>query len=219
MSKNSITASLICSLVAAALFIGCQTTYYALWEKMGKEKRHLLRDQVENSLNDQEKASEAFKDALTRLKEMYGLEGGDLESMYNRLSSDYENCNKRAEIIDERIDKIQRIARDLFAEWRQEIDQIKNPKFRTQSTRKLKATQSRFASLEAALMTARKRMNPVLSNLKDYVLYLKHNLNAQAIGSLKGEASSIETDVNRLVRDIQRSIQAADAFLKEFEKA
>jgi len=219
MSKSKITASLICSFVAAALFVGCQTTYYALWEKMGKEKRHLLRDQVENSLNDQEKASEAFKDALTRLKEMYGLDGGDLEDMYNRLSNDYENCQNRAEIIDERIDKIQRIAQDLFAEWRQEIDQIKNPTFRSQSTRKLKATQSRFASLESALMTARNRMNPVLSNLKDYVLYLKHNLNAQAIGSLKGEAGSIETDVNRLVRDIQRSIKAADAFLKEFEKA
>lgn len=218
MPKNTITASLICLFVAVALCIGCQTTYYALWEKMGKEKRHLLRDQVENSLNDQEKASEAFKDALARLKEMYGLEGGDLENMYNRLSNDYENCQNRAEIIDERIDKIQRIAQDLFAEWRQEIDQIQNPTFRTQSTRKLRATQSRFAGLEAALMTARKRMNPVLSNLNDYVLYLKHNLNAQAIGSLKGEASSIETDVNRLVRDIQRSIKEADAFLKEFEK-
>jgi Mg2+ and Co2+ transporter CorA len=138
--------------------------------------------------------------------------------MYNLLSDDYDNCKERAEIIDERIDKIQRIAQDLFSEWRQEIDQIHNPAFRSQSARKLKVTQSRFASLESALMTARKRMTPVLANLKDYVLYLKHNLNAQAIGSLKGEASSIETDVDRLVRDIQRSIQEADAFLKEIEK-
>ena len=60
-------------------------------------------------------------------------------------------------------------------------------------------------------------MTPVLDNLKDYVLFLKHNLNAQAIGSLKGEAASIETDVERLVRDIQRSVQEADAFLKEIE--
>ena len=198
--------------------LGCQSAYYAMWEKMGKEKRHLLKDQVEDSLTDQEKASEAFKDALTRLKEMYGLNGGDLEKMYNRLSDDYENCQNRAEVIDERIDKIQRIARDLFAEWHQEIEQIHNPNFRAQSAQKLKATQVRFASLENALQTARKRMNPVLSNLKDYVLYLKHNLNANAIGSLKGEADSIETDVNRLIRDIQRSIGEADAFLKEFEK-
>ena len=171
-----------------------------------------------NSRNDQQKASEAFKDALTRLKEIYGLEGGDLENMYNRLSDEYENCQERAEIIDDRIAKIQRIASDLFAEWRQEIDQIQNPKFRSQSARKLKATQSRFANLESTLLIARRRMNPILANLKDYVLYLKHNLNAQAIGSLKGEAASIETDVDRLVRDIQRSIKEADAFLKDFEK-
>ena len=214
---STITA-LLCMSVFAILLIGCQSAYYAMWEKLGKEKRHLLRDQVEDSRSDQEKASEAFKDALTRLKEMYGFQGGDLEKMYNRLSEDYDNCNQRASAIDERIDKIQRIAQDLFAEWRLEIDQIHNPDFRAQSTRKLKATESRFASLESALITARRRMTPVLDSLKDYVLYLKHNLNAQAIGSLKGEADSIETDVGRLIRDIQRSIQEADAFLKEIEK-
>jgi hypothetical protein len=213
------TIAIMLSMSVFALnLIGCQSTYYTMWEKLGKEKRHLLRDQVENSRNDQEEASEAFKDALTRLKEMYGFQGGDLEKMYNRLSDDYDNCNQRAEIIDERIDKIQRIAQDLFAEWRLEIDQIQNPTFRAQSTRKLKDTESRFASLESALITARRRMTPVLGSLKDYVLYLKHNLNAQAIGSLKGEADSIETDVGRLIRDIQRSIQEADAFLKEIEK-
>ena len=218
MIIKKIAALLVSTLLTTVLLLGCQTTYYAMWEKMGKEKRHLLRDQVENSRNDQQKASEAFKDALTRLKEIYGLEGGDLENMYNRLSDEYENCQERAEIIDDRIAKIQRIASDLFAEWRQEIDQIQNPKFRSQSARKLKATQSRFANLESTLLIARRRMNPVLANLKDYVLYLKHNLNAQAIGSLKGEAASIETDVDRLVRDIQRSIKEADAFLKDFEK-
>jgi hypothetical protein len=218
MHKNRLSAALAWMAVVTMLLIGCQSAYYAMWEKMGKEKRHLLRDQVEYSRDDQEKASEAFKDALTSLKEMYGFQGGDLEKMYNRISDSYASCDERAEAIDKRIDKIQRIAQDLFAEWRQEIDQIHNPTFRSQSVQKLKSTQSRFASLEKALIQARKRMTPVLGNLKDYVLYLKHNLNAQAIGSLKGEASSIETDVDRLVRDIQRSIQEADAFLKEIEK-
>ena len=60
-------------------------------------------------------------------------------------------------------------------------------------------------------------MTPVLNNLRDYVLFLKHNLNAQAIGSLKSEVGSIETDVGRLIRDIKKSISEADAFLKEFE--
>jgi Mg2+ and Co2+ transporter CorA len=206
-------------LIVIALFLtSCQTTYYAVWEKLGKEKRHLLRDQVEKSKDDQEKASEEFKDALTRLKEMYGLEGGDLEKMYERLSADYDACLERADIVEERIDKVERIADDLFSEWRKEIDQIQNASFRAKSTQKLKATQKRYVRLEKALKSARQRMNPVLENLNDYVLYLKHNLNAQAIGSLRGEVASIETDVDKLVSDIQVSISEADAFLKEFEK-
>ena len=68
------------------------------------------------------------------------------------------------------------------------------------------------------MLTARKRMTPVLTNLHDYVLYLKHNLNAQAIGALKGEVSGIQTDVDRLMLDIRKSIDAADTFLAEFEK-
>ena len=212
------TGKTICLLSLWVLLAGCQTTYYAVWEKMGKEKRHLLRDQVEKSRQDQEKASEEFKDALTRLKEMYGIDGGKLEKMYNRLSDDYEDCENRAAIIDQRIEKVHRIAQDLFGEWRQEIDQIKNASFRSKSREKLRATQTRYARLETSLKTSRKRMTPVLANLRDYVLFLKHNLNAQAIGSLKSEVNNIETDVDRLVRDIQKSINAADAFLKEFEK-
>ena len=211
-------AAIMMYLLASLIFIaGCQSTYYAVWEKMGKEKRHLLRDQVEKSQQDQEKASEEFTDALTRLKQMYGLDGGDLEKMYDRLSGDYEECENRAAIIDGRIEKVDRIAGDLFEEWRGEIEQIKNASFRSKSREKLRATQTRYARLERALKRSRKRMDPVLSNLRDYVLFLKHNLNAQAIGSLKSEVTSIETDVDQLIRDIRQSISEADAFLKEFE--
>lgn len=217
MLRKYHTAHIIHALILLILFAGCQTTYYAVWEKLGKEKRHLLRDQVEKSRKDQEKASEEFTDALTRLKQMYGLKGGNLEKMYNRLSDDYEDCEKRAEIIDERIDKVNRIAQDLFDEWRTEIDQIKNASFRSKSRQKLKETQVRYTRLESALKRSRKRMTPVLTNLRDYVLFLKHNLNAQAIGSLKNEVTSIETDVDRLIKDIQKSINEADAFLKEFK--
>ena len=217
MRLNNHVAIVIYALASLILLAGCQSTYYAVWEKMGKEKRHLLRDQVEKSQKDQEKASEEFTDALTRLKQMYGLDGGDLEKMYDRLSGDYEDCEERAAIIDERIEKVDRIARDLFQEWRAEIEQIQNASFRSKSRAKLRATQTRYARLEKALKRSRKRMDPVLNNLRDYVLFLKHNLNAQAIGSLKSEVSSIETDVDQLIRDIQNSINEADAFLKEFE--
>ncbi|MEE4273949.1 MAG: DUF2959 family protein [Thermoanaerobaculales bacterium] len=49
--------------------------------------------------------------------------------------------------------------------------------------------------------------------LKDNVLYLKHNLNAAAIGGLSAEVDSIEADIEVLLADMRKSIAEADRFL------
>jgi len=204
-------------LAVLVLQTGCQSTYYAVWEKLGKEKRHLLQDQIEDARDEQIEAAEEFKDALTRIKELNGFDGGDLEKAYDRLSDDYDNCRERAAQVEERIEKVERVAKDLFTEWEEEIDQIQKAEFRIKSHQKLKATKAKFARLDKAMHTASARMAPILATQKDYVLFLKHNLNAQAIGSLEGEVKSIASDIDLLVRDTERSIQEAEAFLKEFK--
>ena len=209
--------ALFCTVLALASAFGCQTAQYKILEGFGIEKRHLLKDNVEDARSEQEKASEEFKDALTRVKEIYGYQGGDLEEMYDRLRDDYEACESRAEAVDERIQKVERIANDLFEEWRLEIEQINNPKFKTNSKKKLMETKGRYARLNRAMVKAHKRMEPALGHLRDYVLYVKHNLNAQAIGALKEEVESIQTEVETLIGDISVSIREADAFIKTLE--
>ena len=49
------------------------------------------------------------------------------------------------------------------------------------------------------------------------MLYLKHNLNAQAIASLKGEATSIQTEISRLIDQMNQSIARADEFVKTLQ--
>ncbi len=205
------------ALLMLSLFVGCQTTYYAFWEQLGKEKRHLLKEQVEKARSDQQEASEQFKDVLTRIKEMYGFEGGDLEDFYNKLKSDYDECEKRADMVTTRIDKVEQIAADLFQEWEQEIDDISNSKLRSQSRKSLDLTKRRYTRLRAAMREAESSMKPVLTHLNDYVLYLKHNLNAQAVGALKKEVGDIEREVGRLIGDMSKSIKEAEDFLGKFE--
>ena len=214
---KQIVEVLIMLAITAFFLNGCRSTYYAMWESLGKEKRHLLRDEVEQAREDQAEASEEFKDALTRVKELTGFHGGDLENVYLQLKDDYEDCEQRAAIIDDRIASVEQIAADLFAEWETEIGQMTNASFRTSSRQSLARTRERYNQLHRAMVQARNRMNPVLSRLNDYVLYLKHNLNAQAVGALGTEMGRIEADVDVLIRDIERSIQAADSFLQNFD--
>src|SRR5687767_15901670 len=75
---------------------GCSTTYYKTMEMFGKEKRDLLKTRVTEARNEQQKTAEQFKDALTRLRELYGSSGSDLEKMYDRLKSEYDAADTRA---------------------------------------------------------------------------------------------------------------------------
>jgi hypothetical protein len=192
----------------------CKSTYYNTMEKFGVYKRDLLKDRVEDARNEQNKATEQFKDALTRLRELYGSPGGDLEKMYDRLKADYDRSESRANAVKERIAKVETVASDLFKEWEQEISTMENSRLAADSREKLRATREKYESLHTAMKRAEASMEPVLRQFHDQVLYLKHNLNAQAIGSLKGETVNIENEIQQLIKDMNNSIQQADEFIK-----
>jgi predicted nucleic acid-binding Zn-ribbon protein len=115
---------------------------------------------------------------LTRVKEIYGFTGGDLDAFYNRLRDDYEACRNRAESVSKRIGQVEQIAADLFKEWENEINEMSNRKLQASSRQSLSDNKNRYARLRDAMIKAKSKMTPVLRHLKDYVLYLKHNLNA-----------------------------------------
>jgi hypothetical protein len=210
--KRILRVSSILALLLVAT--ACRSTYYAAMETLGKQKRDLLKDNVEKVRNDQQAAAEQFKDALTRLREMYHFEGGDLEKTYDRLKTEYDRSASRAESVRARIKKVEQIASDLFVEWEKEAQTITNAHLRTDSEAKLRDTKLKFETLHTAMKRAESSMEPVLTQLRDQVTYLKHNLNAQAIGALRGEALDVEAEIQRLIEDMNKSISEADAFIK-----
>jgi hypothetical protein len=49
-------------------------------------------------------------------------------------------------------------------------------------------------------------------------MFLKHNLNARAIASLKNELGTIKSDVSALIASMEQSINEANAFISTMEK-
>jgi len=109
-------------------------------------------------------------------------------------------------------------AEALFEEWEHEIGVLENASYRRQSEQSLRETKRRYSQLVEAMKKAAASMDPVLSKLRDQVLFLKHNLNAQALGSLEGEASTLQADVSRLIVEMQASIAEADRFIDSMKK-
>lgn len=215
--KNPISTTVIALLGCLMLLAGCRSTYYAAYEKFGVHKRDLLKKEVAKARDDQAQAQEQFKDAMTRLKEITHFTGGDLEKNYNALKDDYDGCVTRADSVRKRVREVETVSTDLFAEWEKEIGQIGTPTLRDASRQQLATTRQRYQALHAALLNAEQSMDPVLRQFNDYVLYLKHNLNAQAIASLRTEATSIQTEISALLERMNQSIARADEFIKSMQ--
>lgn len=215
-SRGMIRHHLSLFVLAVGLIMGsgCQTAYYSAMEQFGYEKRDLLKSAVVKARDGQKDAADQFKDAMTRMQEMYGFDGGDLEKNYKKLKSEFEDCSSKADTVHKRIKDMNQVATDLFAEWDKEISQISNPTFAADSRTKLADTKTKYGQLRDTLTSAEATMDPVLRQMKDQELYLKHNLNAAAIGSLRGEATSIQNDISRLIGQMNSSIAQADEFIK-----
>jgi hypothetical protein len=204
----------VLAVVITLLAPGCRSAYYAAYEKIGVHKRDLLKKRVTAARDDQKEAQQQFKDALTRLKEITKFDGGKLERAYNSLKVEYDGCVSKSDDVRKRIRDVETVAEDLFEEWEKEIGQIGTPALRDSSRDQLAATRQRYRELHRALKSAEQSMTPVLSQFSDYVLFLKHNLNAQAIASLQGETSNIQQEITRLIEQMNASIARADEFIK-----
>jgi len=98
------------------------------------------------------------------------------------------------------------------------LQQYSNVKLRADSKRKLAETKTQYKKLIRAMKGAEDKMKPVLTAFHDQVLYLKHNLNTQAILSLQSELIAVEKDIASLIREMEASIQEADAFIRTMGK-
>jgi hypothetical protein len=197
----------------ALLITACQSAYYEAAEQVGYHKRDILVDRVESSRDAQQDAEEQFQDALEQLSELTDFDGGDLEDIYEEVADEYESSLEAAEEVTEQINAVEHVAKSLFAEWEEEINQYSNARLKSESQAKLRETRSRYNGMMTAMRKSEAKMDPVLRAMNDNVLYLKHNLNAKAVASLQVEFSRIEQDIEVLIVEMRKSIASSDAFI------
>lgn len=208
-------------LLILSLFLmltACATMYLEGLEKVGIPKRDVMVYRVEKARDTQEETKEQFKSALEQFTAATNFQGGDLEATYKRLNEAYEASVAKAEEVRSRIADIESVSEALFTEWKQEITQYSSAALKQSSQKKFNTTQTHYRQLITSMKQAESKIEPILTVFNDQVMFLKHNLNARAIASLKGELSTIKSDVSALVVSMEQSINEANAFISTMEK-
>lgn len=195
----------------------CSGVYYSGLEKIGIPKRDVMVYRVEKARDTQQETKEQFQSALDQFIAVTRFKGGDLEAAYNTLNREYEASVNKADEVKQRIRDIEDVSEALFSEWENEITQYSSASLKRSSQNKLNATKNQYRQLITAMKRAESKIEPILAVFKDQVMFMKHNLNAQAIVSLKSEVGSIRTDVTNLIAAMEKSINEANVFIETME--
>ena len=198
MKKTALALALI-------TLAGCQQAYYATMEKFGVEKREILVDRVKDARDAQVEGQQQFKDALDELSQLLKFHGGDLQTKYEELDAEYQQSVKAAELVSSRINKVD------------ELGQYQNASLKAQSKQKLVTTEKQFDVLLKKMRSAENKMQPVLKIMHDNVLFLKHNLNAKAIGSIQADFSGLQQDVSSLISEMNKAIADSNKFIAQMQ--
>jgi len=202
-------------LTLLSVFVGCRSAYYNTMEAFGYEKREILVDRVGDARDEQEDAKAQFTSALDQFKAVIDFEGDDLEAMYKELDRGYQRSKRAASGVGDKIDSVESVAEALFEEWEEELNSYNSEQLRTISAQRMEETRSRYDQLVGAMRRAEATIEPVLTAMQDQVLFLKHNLNAQAIASIQGTAEGINRDIQSLIKEMENSISEANAFINQ----
>jgi len=192
----------------------CNTAYYKTMERFGYEKRDILVDRIEDARDAQNDAKEQFRSALDKFKEVVAVPESQLEKKYDEVSAEFQQSEARAKAVHDRIDAVENVGDALFSEWKSELGEYKSAAMRRESERKLRDTRQRYDEVVAAMHKAESRIAPVLDALRDQTLFLKHNLNAHAIASMRTELATIESDTASLIHAMESSIAQSDEFIR-----
>lgn len=209
---------LLTLMLSLLTLVGCQSTYYSAMEQVGYHKRDIMIDRVEDAKTSQQEAQQEFSSALEALSVLTQFDGGELESVYEQINDKYQASEEAAEEVAARIAAIEDVSQALFDEWQEELDLYTSATLRRSSEQKLRETKASYQTMLKAMKRAESKMTPVLNTLRDNTLYLKHNLNASAIGSLQGEFTNLEKEIQFAIAQMNEAISESEKFLQTLQQ-
>lgn len=207
-------------MLAMSVFPACTSTGIAMREKvLGIPKREQLVDRVEEARDSQEAAKKQFATALDEFLAITNQSGGSLEGKYKKLQKEFERSKDQADDVRGRISKVEAVGNSMFREWAADNEKYSSENLKREAVRLMNDSRVKFDGMIDAMHAAEKKMDPVIVAFQDQILFLKANLNASAVAGLQGEVARIQGDVTRLVQEMQASIDEANQFISQMNKA
>lgn len=205
MKNKRLNQTLVLMAATAAagwLLAGCGTTRgYKQADKTG-EGIASFRDEVLNG-------KKAIDQTMASLDAIAASAATNPRKAYEQYNKSVANLESTAEKVKKRRQDMQEQGQAYFAQWEQELQQVKNPEIRKLAAERKAKLKETFENIKNVMDPLKAQFGPWMSDLKDLDTYLGNDLTVTGVDSAK----SLFAKTHKAGQEVQESMDALIAEL------
>ena len=167
----------VTAFTAVALMAGCATSGYKQADKTG-EGISAFRGEVVNTKT-------AIDNTLKALDQVAVTATSDPRPAFEKFSKEVGNLESSAEKSRSRAQSMKEKGDAYFAQWEQELAQVKDDNIRKLAQERRAKLQTSFGEIRKVAEPLKTQFDPWMSSLKDLETYLKNDLTINGVAAAK----------------------------------
>lgn len=140
-------------------------------------------------------------------------ETGDSRSAYDALSRHVGKSEKQVARTRREVDKMEAAADTYFSDWAASLEEMKDEELRAKAFGRMNGTRDRYDEILVLGRQARDEFDTFISLLKDKLVFTGHDLNPEAIASLREDSEAFNEQAETLRRKIDKTIGTAHRYI------
>lgn len=136
-------------------------------------------------------------------------EAEDNRAAYKKLQKALKKSEKSAAAVGAQAEKMDLAASDYFAGWEASLSEITSDDMRTRSEERMKETRERYDGILQAGRQAGEAFRPFVTQLKDQIVFLGHDLNPAAIEDLQDDAEKLNSQAKEVFSRVDETMRTA----------
>ncbi len=212
MVHTSTVRSFVAALAACAAFTACagKTQRSQSVQQVDELLTHIERVQVETAV-----AKDAAHAVLSDLCALVSPSfKGDAAPAFAEFMESAELAEQQGDVLSKSVEPMQRAADELFHRWTKDLENFGNTRMRQRSQARLDETRTRYQSILGATQAAQIALDAYNNDLKDHALFLRHDLNATSVETIRGDVRLLNEQIQDLDKRFDATTAAARAYVE-----
>lgn len=182
-------------------------------EEDGHKRADKVIKRVERVMKEMTDARHGIEKALEAYGAMLQNDVDNRRSTYKDLITAVERSHKRQKEMEKRVKEMAKEALNFFKAWKKSLKNIQSKELVRRSRERLDDSRGRYDEMLAAWRQAADQFKVVTGNLSDQLLYLGHELNADAAGSLREDKAKLDGMANTLFDQVDDFASIASEYI------